>query len=217
MPETTVGQVARLAVEGTLNGSQVVNVFHYVKTGNPNPTLSLADLADLCGQWQFNCQSSYLAFMSNEYTLNRYSARTVLAPVQISELVPGTPQPQGASLVDALANQTAAIVTWRTAYAGRRYRGRSYLPGTNDNELVNGRFNAGAIALFDTWANEARSFASSDDLTWDLVILSDPDGLLPATMVPGAGQVAPTWDYVISHVSRDIPGTQRRRRIGVGS
>lgn len=110
----------------------------------------------------------------------------------------------GANAADPLPLQIANVVTLRTAFAGRSFRGRVYLCGyTEANNTPGGVLSSVTAGVAFITAIKAALVASS----LDLGVLSRPAPQLP---VPRAGFITP----VTSIVSRDaVWDTQRRRAV----
>src|SRR5690348_10361863 len=137
MPLTDHSSLIRMSVEGTIYGSQVVNVFHFQHYKNLIVTTPTSqDLADFLNYMDTNGRSKYLQPLSHDYTITKYTARTLVEPAIAVELVPLTGTLIGTQPSEGEANQVAGIVTWRTAFAGRRYRGRTYLPAMPESEIM---------------------------------------------------------------------------------
>lgn len=221
MPETNMGSICRVTFEGTLYSQQMVNVFYFQMYNNFIPSAPSADvMTDFLTYLTDVDITRYLACLSNQYTLVKLTARTILEPEIVVEHAYTGTLPTGAVASEATATQVAGIVSWKTNYAGRRYRGRTYLPAVPESMLTLGFLEPAQRTAMDTWADwhRAQAFTGPGSSAWsaNLVVLSDPDGVLPSSTTP-AGKRQPTFDVVQSYVIRYSPGTQRRRKIGVGS
>lgn len=202
-----IDNLLSLAATSTLFGNQVVNVWGFKQ---------ISEAAGFNGQlliddWQAGCQVQYLATITGSVTLNRLSARAVYPDSH--ELAEETlvSSNVGTSAGAAGANQLAGIITWRTALAGRSYRGRSYLPGMNTSWVVNGLWNASAQAVMNAYVSAMilRFGPSGTSLNFRLVTISRYAGK--------AQRVTPIGTPITTGIARDVPGTIRRRRIGVGA
>lgn len=109
----------------------------------------------------------------------------------------------GTAVGDPLPPQCAMVCTWRTAYAGRRYRGRAYLPGFSE---ANGSLGIWTPAFVTAWQGAMD--------TWLGLVGSggtDPDyRQIVWSKTAGVGT------DVTQAVVRPYVQTQRRRVIGVG-
>lgn len=104
---------------------------------------------------------------------------------------------------DELAHQVAMVVSTKTQYAGRSYRGRNYIPALAETQMTTGLFlNADVDAIqtyYDDLVAALGASGSNADYMW--VVWSD-------RLQAGNG--------VTDTIVRNIPGVIRRRRVGVG-
>lgn len=123
-------------------------------------------------------------------------------PKVSGEYVTGFPIAGGAA-VDENPHQVAMVVTHKTQYAGRSYRGRHYLPATSDQATTNGIYIGTYVSAIQQYYDDLVAAlglgGSNADYQW--VVWSDK--LDVATPVSQA-------------IVRNNPGVIRRRRIGVG-
>lgn len=101
------------------------------------------------------------------------------------------------------AHQVAAVVTHRTAYAGRSYRGRNYIPGLPESAWSASLLDAAYLANLETYYQALMTayHEGGGDGEWSWVVWSE--------------KLSQAND-VQSFVVRNNPGVIRRRRIGVG-
>lgn len=216
MPNSNLLPVARLSVEGLLFNNQVVNIHHFECRVDGNlANVTEAILNNLISAWREECESLYLAPLSQQYSLRKLTARSVVAPVLIAEYTYSNP-PVGGQTIDSMANQVAAIISWRTGIAGRRYRGRTYVSGLPEQAMTGGQIEQGTLNALTLYANELAVMDDGLGGSFQLCIVSDPDSHLPQP-TPPPGKRQATYDIATQYIIRPIPGTQRRRRIGVGS
>ena len=108
---------------------------------------------------------------------------------------------------DGLPGTVAAVITRRSAFGGKRGRGRVYLPGIGEENVTNGAMNGAQVTLCDTLAATfildwgQGDFGHQYAFHW-----SKP--IPPDTSVRGA--------MLISAKTDPILGNQRRRRPGRG-
>jgi len=197
-----IGDVARLAVENE-NSAQddFINVFHYrqlaLQAGGKG-TLEAATLA-----WLNVVYPLYAACISDKIGLRRVQTRFMPLSPAVYEFI-GTGE-KGLQTGDAVPNQIAPIVSWRTGSVGRSYRGRTFLPPCAAQSCPGPNLAGGQLVLMDAYAQA--SYLVDDTLNgngiWELVIWSETIGGVSAS--------------VQSHVIPGAPGVQKRRRQGVGS
>jgi len=121
--------------------------------------------------------------------------------VSVAAAVPGT----GSG--DPLPNQLAAVVTLRTALAGKSYRGRAYFSGAIEAENDStGHIAAGLNTALVTFMTNVQTDLATSGIT--LAVISRPRSS-PPFPIAWAGAVTP----VTAIVTRDTEwDTQRRRK-----
>jgi hypothetical protein len=196
-----------LSVHGTLNGNDVVNVWGFLQKS----TLNGFQGQLLIDEFQAGVFNAYRGIISNFVTFNFLRCRSLPPdPIQLAEeALPGGTL--GLAAGDPEPNQVAQIVTWRTSLAGRAYRGRTYVPGLPDGAVSAGLITSGHLSGVTTFVNTMLStFGPAGSSTnFQLVIIS--------RWLNKVERPTPVGTPVTVGVPRNIPGTVRRRRIGVGS
>lgn len=204
---TDVSNVVRMALIGELFGQEIVNVFHYRLDSAP----TVAKLDALMAAWVATKKALYADCVTDDYFFKKLSARSVVPGGVQSELVlTGA----GALVFDAMPTQLAGLISWRTGYAGRRARGRTYLPALAENYVSAGLIDQILLTKYATFANSAKQI-DVDAVPQTLVIFSDPDQQMSPTPPPGGR--SPAWYDVTTIITPNVPATQRKRRVGVGS
>lgn len=120
---------------------------------------------------------------------------------RLVEVFSTAPTQAGTRTGDPCPSQTCGVITLRTALAGRKFRGRVYVPFPSefDNNSI-GRPTAAYVALLASIANEL------------IASVTVVGALGTTTLVPVIYHKSTTLtDDVVSHRVRDIWGTQRRR------
>lgn len=122
----------KVALEFTVGGKVVVNIYH-VTTTDPIVTLQLLDLAQVFKAWWEiqiapNITDRVELFQVTALNLNEENGEKVT--LAVIPTVPGT------IVSDVVPNNVAAVVTLNTARTGRSYQGRTYLAGLAENEVV---------------------------------------------------------------------------------
>lgn len=109
----------------------------------------------------------------------------------------------GTGTGEEMPRQVAVVVTHRTQYAGRSYRGRHYIPALTENYFTSGLVETAALAALQTYYDDivaaVGASGSNTDIQW--VVWS---------------QKLMTYTAVREAVVRNVPGVIRRRRVGVG-
>jgi len=112
-----------------------------------------------------------------------------------------TPQVVGAINVDSEPNQSACVVNLKTGNRGRSYRGRFYLPGITQNDVVDSLLTTDAQGAY----GDALSLFETDveALGWTWVVASQ--------YTNGAPRVTGVTTPITEVTVRTQLGTQRRR------
>lgn len=200
--------VFELAIRGMWNGKDVANVWH-IKGDNLGDGISTIaqELVDHC--FGFNA-----TFFDNGFTLTSFHAREISVNPNLYEGALNTPF-TGSSASSPLSNQTSLVITTRTGYAGRRKRGRHYLPGWVYSTIgQDGKFVVGVTGTLQT--------------SLDNLILGMPYGTGAYTLGvwsalngetrDGSGNlisvnIGTGFTPITNILVRAVPAVQRRRRI----
>ncbi|RPJ19620.1 MAG: hypothetical protein EHM35_20435 [Planctomycetaceae bacterium] len=198
----------QLAIKGLVQNNLVVVTHHYRLTDQ------VMDEDDVIGWWRATCQAPYLAILSSTYQLTGLTCRQVCGSLplrQPAEYSYPTAYPVGGVGTAALPNQTALIFSLKTGFAGRRFRGRFYLGGLAYGSLQStGLWQSATITASNTYGTAARNLNAGVQAV-PMVVHSPTNAAVPGTQCQDCSTL------VTSIIVRDIPGTQRRRRIGVGA
>lgn len=118
----------KVALEFTLHGEPIVNVYH-VTTSDPIVSVKLQTIAQVFVNWWTTVQSP--AFTS-DVVLEQVTALNldVINGEKHVEIV--QPAVPGGIATDALPGNCALVVSMRTSKTGRSFMGRSYLGGLAD-------------------------------------------------------------------------------------
>lgn len=195
----------RVAMQGSVNANEQV-VTLWFQGATPATGADLAGLAPLLKNWWL---TEVLPIMSNGYALD-----TIYLVAQDSTTAPsflyGTALPAvGAVNSPVVEPQTAPVVKFSTAARGRSGRGRNYVPGCPLNALaspgvINATFHAALVAAYTALS----TYLSTT--TYNHVVVQHFAGGVALS----AG--VPRFVTAYTIVSNSL-GTQRRRRIGIGS
>lgn len=190
-----IGDIYRVSIVGTVGNVQIVNTFHIRQVSGLIGTIE----GDVKSVWETSVETSYLQLKPTTYNINR------LAVLKVS---PGTPEGgeetlsgSGGKTGDILPFQDACVLSIRTGIPGRRYRGRMYIGPIVEGDQASGILTAGFLTSAAAFVTAMQgAFGSTDQFQW--MVWSDTGGFAnPVTNV----------------LIRDLLGTQRRRRPGVGA
>lgn len=199
-----IGAAVQINAVGTVYGQTTVTTFHYLfESGGPLPDGVEPDI--LAAAWMASVGSAFIDAISADWHMVMVECRDPRTnPVWASGFaLDSTP---GAGPNEACPPSVAAVITRRTALAGRTYRGRIYMPAVPVAWQLEGRTSAGGPPAYQTFADQ-------------LATVVDVPGLGPAAeLVPVVwSRKLQASTRITSAIPRDILRSQRRREIGVGS
>lgn len=194
-----INNVHRFSCMGSHLGTEIAVITLHMKEIS-----GAAEVASACLGIVNDLLSDFQAIQADTFRWDQINVLTVNTSPRVSEeYTTGFPLVGALSGGFELPHQVALITTVKTAYAGRSYRGRNYLPAMCEGNSANGLFTTGATTPVTTaWNTFLGHYgASGSDSNWQWVVWSDK--LQLATPVTG-------------FVVRSNPGVIRRRRVGVG-
>lgn len=198
MPIPNFPAGAKVSFVGNRDTREWVNVFHVHKTNGP---IAPADLVTLAGIYRA-FWDNYRAAVPTICALDVIELRGLdpLHPYALdyTNNLPSSGLRSG--VATAPANVTLAL-SWRTGLAGRKHRGRNYIPGVVENDLT-----------------------SDDRINSPFATLLSSIAAQYLAAIPGGGPYEPiiyhilndTFDAVTSFVIDSILDSQRRRLPGRG-
>lgn len=150
-----------------------------------------------------NLLSLLAGIMPNTFRWDKIIGLTEnLTPPVAGEYVTGFPL-VGTQATDELPHQLACVVSQKTAFAGRSYRGRHYIPAISEAQVtagqLTGTYTTAVQQYYDDLVAGIGAAGANADYTW--VVWSEKlDIATPVTQA----------------IVRANPGVVRRRRVGVG-
>jgi len=206
-----IGDVVRLTVQGTMQGSTVMYGHHFRAKSVPGT------FAGLATAYQTQIIPLLTAATSAEVTWLRI---TVAATKVGGDETLNFPLPAatiGLITGDALPGQNSMLVSVHTGTRGRRHRGRFYVPGVSETSSTGGRIIGAQLTALNALAEGLQSnFTGSGNVNWELVVYSPVSP--PYTPPPPPKLKADTLTTAVNDLVADsVIVTQRRRRLGVGS
>lgn len=129
------GDVYELVIqcEDSTLAVQCLNVLHFRQRG-----ATVLTAINLIADWRTNCETQYRALMSSGMAIKRYACRSMIpynTDFYETFLTPTLPGTRGVRLSPPLV---AYVITWRTGAPGRRKRGRTYIPGVDNDQQAAG-------------------------------------------------------------------------------
>ena len=194
-----VGDVYRFSMIGDWEGAYVgVTTLHArMKSGAGTPQ-------GFCAALTTNLVSLLKGYQNNIWYWRQINFLSEnLTPPVSGNYTTGYPI-QGVASGDSLPYTAAGVWSWRTAYAGRSYRGRSYIP-----EIPEAHQNKGVLSstLLNAWTNYAN----------DLLAAYGSGGSSADYELGVWSQKLSTFTIFNDVLIRSLLGTQRRRRQGTGA
>ena len=187
----------KVALEFTLLGKAVVNVYH-VTTTDPIITVKLVDIAQVFRVWWSTSMANNLA---PDIELHAITALNLDVPNGEKITLAVTPPDLGLLIQPVVSNNVAIVTTLKTAKTGRSFQGRSYLCGISEDELIGNNLSAARVAsILASWPVLDSSLAANNAT---LVVASFFSEQAPREV----GVATPVDSFVMN----DRCDTQRRR------
>lgn len=188
---------AKVCIDFSLAGRPASICLHFHKSG-----ATASDYEDLADHVAGNIDATFVADFTDDLTYEEvtvYDQTSETAPKYVS--TSGLPQTGGAA-ADTIPTQNAWVVTYETNRRGRSYRGRSYMPGLTDAQVVDSLILGATLTNFlAKW--EAVLINIEVDSGWTLVVASrQENGVLRTLGVTTPVEVL---------VARNVVRSQRRR------
>jgi len=192
------GDVWRMSLIGSHLGTElaVMTMHIEMKTG-------AGTFAGAAAYLKTNLLDLLKTYQSNTFRWDEIRGLTVnTAPPRADLYNTGFPV-LGIKATEEPPHQVAAVVSTKTLYAGRSYRGRNYIPALSEADWTGGLI-AGATGnaiqtYYDDLVAAIGNSGANADYKW--VVWSK-------RLQAGNG--------IVDTIVRDVPGVIRRRRVGVG-
>lgn len=214
--------IYKLAVIGTVHGQQHVHTLHFRSTAAPTALAASEETyqSDLLAAWQTAARTPWRALHFNfNKPCQQYQVRKVCGTIPLpagldaAETPPndtGTGVPTAAEWV---ASWLCHVVTLRTPFSGRRYRGRNFIGGMQEDQVSGDTISTSRLTLTTTYYEALRTaFITPDDLTKiaSLFVFSRKQAAVGGTQCHQAG------GDVRSYQVRNNLATMKSRKFGSG-
>jgi hypothetical protein len=209
----TINDTLQLSVQGVVSGQTHVHTLHFRDE-------DIGDLdSQIIDEWQAGCRTSYRQLFNNTdlpcqlYTVRQVCGAVPLrAPVEESEVAPNIAG-SGAKGGGASAPWLAAVVSERTALAGRSRRGRFFIGGLWEDYKVGANISAAEKGFLQDYVDDLISVfgASGSSGSFRLVVHSPTLADVPGT------QCQDSSTPVTGMIVRDPYGTMKSRKAGSGT
>lgn len=192
------GDVWRLSLIGSHSGTElaVMTMHIAMKTGS-------GTFAGACLYLKTNLLDLLKTKQANTFRWDEIRGLTVNLNPPLADLYNTAFPLTGTAAGEEPPHQVAAVVSTKTHFAGRSYRGRNYIPALPETAWVAG-------LLDSTTGNALQTYY--DDLVAALGLggsNADYQWVVWSQKLQGANAITDT-------IVRDVPGVIRRRRVGVG-
>ncbi len=210
MPFVPVTNTVEVEVRMNLDGQKIENTQYYKKAS----AWSSGDLVTLGNSYLVWWVNFYAVFVSSAVTLSEIYITDLTSSTSLVQSTPApTPHPAGDRASGVLPNNVALTVSFRTGQRGRSFRGRNYISGFAEDQVVSNTVDSGTVADIESAYNALQDVASDNSCFW--VVVSrfsgvDGDGV-PIPRVAGL-----TTDITSVLVVDPIVDSQRRRLPGRG-
>jgi len=205
------GDVVRLTVRGVYQGSTVM-FGHHLRAKSPP-----SNFASLAAGYEATIIPLVQAATSAEVTWLEITVAGTKVGADETHKRPLPAATIGTVTGDGLPGQNAMLVSVHTGTAGRRYRGRFYLPGISETSQVGGRVIAPQLTALNALAEGIQTnYTGTGNASWAITVYS-PESKEPKPKPPPKLKVG-TFDTLAADLIADsLIVTQRRRRLGVGA
>lgn len=193
-----VGDTFRVTINMRLHGQQCVSVLHYRETN----TDFLAHGADvLAARVAAVVVPQFKAIQGSELTHESVVAQKIFPLPPLVPAVVTTAVGPGQVAGGTMPTEVTAVITKRTVFAGRKYRGRIFVPGVPNVSELDSQLSPAALITWQAAANIINSNLTQDNSTWRMIVWH---------------KATSTFDFTTNLEARPILRSQRRRQIGKG-
>jgi len=192
-----INDIYAVTLRQRLHAQVCLNVSHWreTATGTGNGALVLAqDIVNVLLPLQKSVQSAELTYEGVQ--VQKIYPLPATNPI-INTTGNGTATVGGSSLPTSVAG----VITKRTNFAGRKYRGRVFVAGVPVGSENDSQLSAGVMTAWQILADSYALNKGTSGWTWSPVIWH---------------RVSKTSDDVIAGIARQILRNQRRRQVGRG-
>lgn len=188
----------RLSLIGSHSGTELAVITMHIKMKTANGTFAGAAL-----YLKTNLLDLLKTKQSNTFRWDEIRGLTVNTTPPMADLYNTGFPLTGTVVTEEPPHQVAVVVSTKTLYAGRSYRGRNYLPA-----LPEASFTAGLVES--TTGNALQTYYD------DLVAALGNSGSNADYMWVVWSEKLQAANGIVDTIVRDVPGVVRRRRVGVG-
>lgn len=197
MPAPNNPRVARVAMLFQRDTRTLVNTFHVAKAS----ALTAADLVNIAGIFASWWNTAYRPYSTNLIALKQIQVRKYDPSDPLAYDLDISPPVAGSATGNPDTAATTQTASWRTGFAGRKFRGRFYAVGLGEN--VTGNDDSVASTATAALSNAALSLISSvTAATFQLVVFHKLDN---------------TFTQILTAIVENLIDSQRRRLANRGT
>lgn len=209
MPYPTIpvaeGDIIEARIEATLDGQQLITVFHYIVSATPGGSWDDSVWGNLLAQFDVEV-SQPVAFAQSEEVINRYNVLQKIENDRYIAVRVLSEEQSGGQLGQSTPSGVALVVRRKGIAAARSSFGRIYVGGIPADSVDGSRAEDAYLAAVGPGLVAAVTAEVSDGNGRTLTpVLYNPSAEFPATTFVAYAEVDPVLRY------------QRRRELGVGS
>jgi len=193
--------IHRVVIEGTLHAQTVQTVLHYLTTVDTGLS-PVAQATALAARVAAIVVPQLKSIQSAEYAHTRIIVQKIFPLPPRLPIINTTALGAGSVAGSSLPCADCAVITKRTIFAGRKYRGRIFVPGVPVTSELDSQLSPAALTTWQAVAdaiNVALVQAPGD--TWAMTLWHKSTS---------------TNDVVTQLIARPILRSQRRRQVGRG-
>ncbi len=192
------GDVWRLSMIGSHSGTELAVITLHIKMKTGSGTF-----AGACAYLKTNLLDLLKTKQASSFRWDEIRGLTVNTSPPLADLY-NTGFPIAGTLgTEEPPHQVAAVVSTKTLFAGRSYRGRHYLPGLTETEFTAGLLESTAGNAIQTYYDDLVAALGNSGSNADYMWVVWSSKLQAA-------------NGIVDVIVRDVPGVIRRRRVGVG-
>lgn len=193
-----VPRVVKGVIEWSQNGVPIVNVFHVDVGHSPVVGDCVTFGLALVAWWEGTLSPN----MHTSMIFQNVTCTDISVPNGVQDINTTTTVPNGTSTAAPLPGQAAAVVSQRTQFTGRSFRGRTYIGGLNQAYLTNAQtFTPAAVAAVAGWYTTLQGLLNAVSFTLGVV----------STVTAGVARIVGIITEITAIVVDNKIDTQRRR------
>lgn len=195
-----IGDIGQATIKQRLHGQTILNVLHY-RISEFAPGSFGHTIQSLAAGVATKFVPAMKAVQSQELTHEGVIAQKIrpLPPelAVVNTAFNGT----GSVGVGSLPSSMSLVITKRTRFAGRKYRGRVFVAGLPTTSEDDSKLAAAVLANWEAVAVLFNDFVINGDVTWEPILWHRSSN---------------TYDAIETAEVRTVLRNQRRRQVGVG-